>query len=146
MSACYKLTASCSEREVYATSFLQKVEELVVTQESGGLVAAYFRSPLRLQALQTKTSVMKRNLGLTTARVQELAEESWLTARATTTPREEPSSSRAAPPDGPSVVAHRTRFQDVMGACPYCRTLSGAWFSPSSRCSGGPALRRSTCS
>ena len=122
MSICYKLTASCAERDIYAQKWLQKVEELAIAPEGDGCKVVYFKSPLGLQAVQTKTNCMRTSLALVTAKVVKFDDEdAWSTARAAAVPREEPSSSSGVP--GGPVVTRRSGFLVVMGILP---TLTGA--------------------
>ena len=87
------LIASFAESDVRHAAFLRKVGQLLATHGGDGLPLVYFKNPLTLAALQTKTAVMKKNLALQTARAQELTEEDWAQPRASATQQEEPSSS-----------------------------------------------------
>ena len=93
MARCCRLIASFAESDVRHAALSRKVGQLPATHGGDGLLYVYFKSPLTLAALQTKTAVMKKNLSLQTARAQELTEEDWAQPRASATQQEEPSSS-----------------------------------------------------
>ena len=115
MAHFYKLAASFTKGDVGCQAWLRKVNQLLVVEVDGG-IEAFFASDLKLAVMQSKTSIMKGKYGLQVARVQELTEDEWVTSRAAAVPREEPSSSSAAP--GGSTVTSRSGFNVVMDILP----------------------------